>query len=118
MTKKEIAKSFSEGKFKPNYQFLSDKLIWEIIGEGENIFSGKGDIIDYCTQIGKYFESVKTDFKTLNVIEGKSKIAVNGTAKFIRENETINFTQSCDIYEFDKDGNVEKITSYCIAKRN
>ena len=50
--------------------------------------------------------------------KGKDKIVVNGTAKFIRENETINFTQSCDIYEFDKDGNVEKITSYCIAKRN
>jgi SnoaL-like domain len=115
MTKIEIAKAFSNGEFEMTYNFISDNAEWIVIEEDK--FIGKQAIIDNCEQVGNYFQSVTTDFKTLNIITDGNKVVINGTAEFLRNNKRVSFVSACDIYEFEKDNQIKKITSYCIQSK-
>lgn len=115
MTKIEIAKAFSNGEFEMTYNFISDNAEWIVIEEDK--FIGKQAIIDNCEQVGNYFQSVVTDFKTLNIITDGNKVVINGTAEFLRNNKRVSFVSACDIYEFEKDNQIQKITSYCIQSK-
>ena len=44
-------------------------------------------------------------------------VVVNGTAEFLKDGKQISFISACDIYEFNEDKKIEKITSYCIEKK-
>lgn len=115
MTKTELAKAFSNGEFELTYDYIADDAIWNVIEE--NIFAGKNAIVDQCNQVGAYFKSVTTDFKTLNVIQDENLVVVNGTAEFLRNNQRVSFVSACDVYEFNDSGKIQKITSYCIQSK-
>lgn len=114
MTKKEIAKAFSNGEFEKTNKFISDTAIWTVVEE--DTFIGKKAIIDNCEQVVSYFQSVTTDFKTLNIIAEGNKVVINGTAEFLRDNQRVSFVSACDVYEFDDNNQIQNITSYCIQK--
>ena len=111
MTKIEIAEAFSKGEFKKTYEFISENAQW-IVVEDDN-FIGKQAIIDNCEQVGKYFKSITTVFKTLNTVADNSKVVVHGTAEFLRNDIRVSFVSACDVYEFNYNNKIEKITSYC-----
>ncbi len=115
MTKPEIATAFSNGEFNKITDFIADDALWEVIGEDKYV--GKSAIIDNCNQVGQYFRSVTTNFKTLNVIPENNKVVVNGTAEFIRDGKRISFVSACDLYEFNDRDQIQKITSYCIQAK-
>lgn len=115
MTKIEIAKAFSNGEFEKTYKFISDIAEWTVIEDDK--FIGKQAILDNCKQVGNYFKSVETDFKTLNIIADRHKVVINGTAEFMRENKRISFVSVCDIYEFNEKNQIQNITSYCIQSK-
>jgi ketosteroid isomerase-like protein len=115
MTKTEIAQAFSNGEFELTYNFISDRAEWIVIEEDK--FVGKQAIIDNCEQVGNYFKSVTTDFKTLNIIAEGNKVVINGTAEFRRENKRVSFVSACDVYEFDNNNKIINITSYCIQSK-
>lgn len=115
MTKTEIAKAFSHGEFEKTYNFIADNAQWIVIEE--ETFTGKQAIIDNCEQVGTYFKSVKTDFKTLNIISDGNKVAINGTAEFLRDNKRVAFVSACDVYEFNNQNQLQTITSYCIQSK-
>ena len=118
MTRTAIAQSFSEGHFTDHPECLSPTVEWEIIGDGEARLTGKDAVEGYCREVGAYFASVTTEFRTANVIEQDGKVCVNGTARFLRDGALLNFVRSCDIYEFDSTGKIARITSYCVARRD
>jgi len=115
MTKTEIAKAFSNGEFEMTYIFISDNAEWTVIEE--DTFVGKQAIIENCEQVGSYFKSVTTNFKTLNVITDGNKVVINGTAEFLRENKRVSFVSACDIYVFNDNNQIQSITSYCIQSK-
>lgn len=115
MTQKQIAEAFSNGKFEVAYPYLADNIEWTVVGE--NVFKGKNAVIQNCEQTANYFKSVTTNFKTINVIEETNRIAINGTAEFIRENKRVAFISACDVYEFNGNNELQKITSYCIQEK-
>jgi ABC-type taurine transport system substrate-binding protein len=115
MTKTAIAKAFSNGEFEKTYDFIAKNAEWIVIEEDK--FTGKQAIIDNCEQVGKYFKSVTTNFKTLNIIDGGNNVAVSGTAEFLREGKRVSFVSACDVYEFNEDSQIQKITSYCIQSK-
>jgi len=115
MTKTDIAKAFSNGEFEKTFDFLSDNAEWTIIEE--NSFTGKEAIIDNCEQVGNYFKSVTTIFKMQNIIADGNKVVINGTADFLKDNIRISFVSACDIYEFNDNNQIQKITSYCIESK-
>mgnify|MGYP000928131597 CR=1 FL=1 len=112
MNIKEIAVAFSNGKFESVYPDLSENIIWNIAGE--RILSGKAEVIEYCNGVAEYFKSVTTNFTTYNVIVSEDRVSINGGAEFIREGKIISAVESCDVYEFDNNGKLLKVTSYCI----
>lgn len=116
MTKAELAQAFSLGEFDKTSPFIADNAVWTIVEE--NTFIGKSAIINNCDHVSNYFKTVETEFKTLNVIEDKNKVVVNGTAAFMIDKQCISFVSACDIYEFDEQGSIEKIMSYCIQSKN
>lgn len=113
--KTAIAKAFSNGEFEKTYDFIAKNAEWIVIEEDK--FTGKQAIIDNCEQVGKYFKSVTTNFKTLNIIDGGNNVAVSGTAEFLREGKRVSFVSACDVYEFNEDSQIQKITSYCIQSK-
>ena len=118
MTRTAIARSFSEGRFTDHFERLSASVEWEIIGDGEARLTGKDAVERYCREVGAYFDSVTTEFRTANVIEQDDQVCVNGTARFLRDGNLLNFVRSCDLYEFDSTGKIARITSYCVARRD
>jgi len=115
MTKAEIATAFSNGEFDRTNDFIAHDAIWEVVEE--DMFVGKNAILENCDQVGQYFNSVTTNFKTLNVISEGTKVVVNGTAEFIRDGKRVSFVSACDLYEFNDSNQIQKITSYCIQAK-
>ena len=113
-TQREIAESFSNGNFELTFPYLSENIIWSIIGE--NLFKGKSEVVANCRQISAYFQSVQTDFKTDDIIETDHKVVIRGTGEFIRDGKRVNLITACDVYEFNDHDELEKISSYCIPE--
>lgn len=38
-------------------------------------------------------------------------------AEFLRDNKRVSFVSACDVYEFNDDNQIQKITSYCIQSK-
>jgi hypothetical protein len=115
MTQKQIAEAFSNGNFELTFPYLADNVQWTVIGD--NYSDGKQAVILYCNQITNYFNSITTNFKTINIIADKNRVAINGTAEFIRNGERINFVSACDVYEFNDNNELQSITSYCLQNK-
>jgi hypothetical protein len=116
MTQKQIAEAFSSGNFELTYSYLADNVQWIVVGE--DYFGGKKAVMDNCGQVASYFKSVTTNFKTINIIADNNRVAVSGTAEFIRDNKRVNFVSACDVYEFNDNNELQTITSYCIQDKN
>lgn len=114
-SKKEIAELFSNGKFAEVMDFLSDRIVWNVVGE--STFKGKEEVKENCEQTAEYFKSVQTDFKTDQVILSDKTVIVIGTAEFRREGKRVNFISACDVYDFNDKNEIEKISSYCIPEK-
>ncbi len=114
-SKIEIAALFSIGKFENVIAYLNDVIVWNIIGE--QILEGKKAVKENCEQTGAYFKSVQTDFKTDDIIASGDKVIVTGTAEFKRDGKRISFVSACDIYEFNENSEIVRITSYCIPEQ-
>jgi len=116
MTQEQIAEAFSNGNFELTYLYLADNVQWTVIGEG--YFDGKKAVMDNCGHVASYFKSITTKFKTINIIAAKNRVAVSGTAEFIRDGKRVNFISACDVYEFNDNNKLQTITSYCIQDKN
>jgi hypothetical protein len=112
---REIAEAFSNGNFEQTFPYLSEDIVWNVIGE--NFFKGKSDVVENCRQTAEYFKSVQTDFKTEDVIVADNKVVIRGTGEFFRDGESINFIIACDVYEFNEKNELAKISSYCIPAK-
>lgn len=115
MTQKQIAEAFSSGNFELTFPYLADNVQWTVVGD--NFFEGKQTVMDNCGQIASYFKSITTNFKTINSIAGNNRVAINGTAEFIRDGNRVNFVSACDVYEFNNNNELMTITSYCIQDK-
>lgn len=115
MTKTAIVIAFSNGEFEKTYNFIANNAEWIVIEEDK--YTGKQAIIDNCEQVGNYFKSVTTDFRTLNIIADANKVVINGTAEFLRDGKRVSFVFACDVYEFNFENQIQKITSYCIQSK-
>lgn len=115
LTLKQIAESFSGGQFDKVYQHLSNNIRWNVVGE--NSFVGKKAVIDNCEQVASYFKAVTTNFTTGNIIVDNNRVAIDGTAEFVKDGKRVSFVWACDVYEFNDQKELEKITSYCIQEK-
>ena len=113
-SQKEIAEAFSNGDFELTFPYLSDSVIWDIIGD--KLLKGKNEVLENCTRTSEYFKSIETNFKTEDIIATDNKVVIKGMGEFFRDGKSINLISACDVYEFNRNGELEKITSYCIPE--
>lgn len=111
-TKEEIATAFSHGNFEVTFPYLSEAIIWTVIGERE--FQGKASVVANYNQTAKYFSSVETKFESLDLIAAKNKVVIQGSGEFLKDGKRLNFISACDVYEFNDSNELTKISSYCI----
>lgn len=111
----EIATAFSNGAFSTVYTYLHDNIVWHVIGE--SVYTGKAAVMAQCEQTAAYFQSVTTIFTTETTITDDRKVAVSGTAEFIRDQQRIAYVKACDLYFFDEEGKLVSIHSYCIPEK-
>lgn len=116
MTKREIAESLSGADFEQVKDKLAENIEWNMYEES-NFIKDKQAVIEFSDKVKEYFQSITTNFETIGIIEGEDKIAIYGRAEFIRDGKTVNSVNSCDVYEFDADGKVFKVHSYCNSKK-
>ncbi|MGD1840005.1 MAG: hypothetical protein ACFB0B_03790 [Thermonemataceae bacterium] len=114
-SQKEIAIFFSNGNFELTYPYLSEKVEWNIIGE--NQFKGKSNVIQNCEKTTQYFKAVQTNFKTEDIIISGNKVMIRGIGEFLKDGEKVNLIKACDVYEFNKNSELEHIYSYCIPEK-
>lgn len=115
MTNLEVAEAFSSGKFEQTYDRLADNIEWTVFGE--KVLQGKDQVLAECQEVKEYFNSITTDFTNYNSIGNGNRIAINGHALFIREGKTVAEVNACDVYEFDEEGLITAIKSYCINEK-
>jgi len=111
----QIAINFSLGKFELVYDYLSEDIILNIIGEIRLL--GNAKVIEHCTRISEYFNSVDTKFTIINKVIAENTIIIIGTAEFSKDGKRISFVESSDYYKFDGSGKMIEIKSYCISEK-
>lgn len=115
LTKKEIAESFSKGKFDITFPYLAEGVTWRIVGDKELV--GKSEVISNCQKASDYFNLVQTIFTTEEVIKDHNKVVIKGSGEFIRHGERVNLIAACDVYEFNDNNELASISSYCIQDK-
>jgi len=115
LTLQQIAASFSVGDFEKAYPYFSENITWDVVGE--NSFTGKKAVMENCEQVAVYFKSVTTRFTTANIIADNNRVAIDGTAEFLRDGKRVAYVWACDVYEFNEQQQLQKITSYCIQEK-
>jgi len=115
LTQKQIAEAFSTGNFEETYPYLSENIEWRVIKNFER--KGKKEAIEQCEKTAKYFASITTDFKQLDVIESSNKVVITGTAELSKNGKRIEFISACDVYDFNDETQLQKITSYCLVEK-
>ena len=115
MTIKEVATAFSSGKFDITYPHIATNAHWTIVGDSGYV--GKNAIEEQCKKVAAYFKTVDTLFSLHRVIVDSTQVVIEGTAEFSKNNKRLSFVYACDLYEFDKDYRLTKITSYCIPQQ-
>lgn len=116
LTIQQIATAFSSGVFNKVYPYMADDITWDIVGE--NSFVGKEAVVDNCEQVAAYFQSVTTVFTTANTLVDDKRVAINGTAEFLKHGKRVAYVWACDVYLFNDKKQLAKITSYCIQAKN
>lgn len=116
MTKREIAELLSGADFGKVKDELAENIEWNMYEE-PTFIKGKQAVIEFADKVKEYFKSITTNFETTGVIEDDNKIAIYGKAEFIRDGKTVNSVNSCDVYEFDEEGKVLTVNSYCNSEK-
>jgi hypothetical protein len=111
-----VARLFSGGKFEQVADRLSDDVEFHIYEDQKHLM-GKSEVLAFCRGIAAYFASVETEFKESGSVACEGKVVIYGYGEFKRDGVLVNAVHSCDIYEFDADGMIIKIHSYCNSRQ-
>ncbi|RZM28800.1 MAG: hypothetical protein EOO88_07490 [Pedobacter sp.] len=110
------ARLFSGGKFHQVAGALSDDVEFHIYEDKKHLI-GKSEVLEFCKSIAEYFVSIETDFKECGNVVGDDKVVIYGYGEFKKGGELVNAVHSCDVYEFNDDGMILKIHSYCNSQQ-
>lgn len=111
LTNSQIAEAFSRHDFQSVYEYLSDTIVWDIVG-GEQC-AGRENVIEACESSAQYLATVSTHFLKFRVLSAEGYVVVDSTAEYSSAGQPPAIIASCDIYRFS-DGNITEITSYTI----
>lgn len=115
LSNREIAESFSAGKFENAFPYLAEDVVWKIVGDTEIV--GKSQVVENCQQANNHGELEQNIFATDQIIKENNKVVIKGSGEFIRDGKRVNLIAACDVYEFNEQSQIIAISSFCIAEK-
>ncbi len=112
-TNRSISELFSQGKFSSVYEFFSEDMEWNIVGNTR--IKGKQSVVDFCSQMMIEMESAV--LTNDNIIEAGNQIVIEGKCSYFNAGGQKSFVNYCDIYSFEGHA-IKRIHSYCIEADN
>jgi hypothetical protein len=107
----QIAETFCNWKFTLTYPYMADGIKWNIIGREELV--GREAVIAHCEKSARFLETVAPTSPKLKIYRAENRVIVEGSARFIDQENQVSSVASCDIFQFS-DGRLVGITSYVI----
>ncbi|MHA4893320.1 hypothetical protein ACXZ1K_01110 [Pedobacter sp. PWIIR3] len=111
-----VARLFSGGQFDEVADRLSEEVEFHIYEDHKHIL-GKAEVLKFCKGVSRYFATIDTDFRESGSLVGENKVVIYGYGEFKKEGTLVNAVHSCDVYEFNERGMIEKIHAYCNSKQ-
>lgn len=107
----QIAQQFSLGHFTQLHSYISDDIVWEIIGERS--LTGKETVLHHIATIETSFRNTPHLFTIEHTHICQNFIIIQGEATF-HSAGLDQVIRACDIYKFNQGSQILRIQSYCI----
>lgn len=111
MNTKTIAESFSSHAFAQTYPHLADEVRWVV--PGRDPIEGRDAVVAACERTLAEVATTATLDRFVSVADATTA-AVDAVGRYVGADGTPSLASSADIYEFDADDRVVRITSYAV----
>ena len=111
LSTEEIARAISSHRFDDAMPYLSEDVVWELVGE--DVLVGKQAVVDACASVAAELRGTETSFDQFKVITGPASVVIDSVAGYRAAEGSLSRVASCDIYDFIG-GQVTHIRSYNI----
>ena len=107
----EIARAISGHRFEDATPYLSENVVWELVGEA--VLAGIQAVVDACASVAAELREGETSFEQFTVIAGPASVVIDSVAGYRAADGSLSRVASCDIYDFTG-GQLTHIRSYNI----
>ena len=113
MSTQQIAEAFSSHRFTEVYDHLHDAVTWVL--PGQDAIVGRDAVVAACEAalIG-FAELTSTSFDRFISVGGADVAAVDAIGRYEQADGAVSVVSSADVYEFDEQGRLVRITSYAV----
>jgi limonene-1,2-epoxide hydrolase len=110
MTNSDLARAFSEHRFRETYDHLTDDVRW--VNAGASTETGRDAVVAACEAASAEMAASTLERLRLVVADGGDAVAVDTLTRYT-EGSVSTTVASCDFYEFEGD-RIAAITSYAV----
>lgn len=106
-----IAEAFSRHRFDEAIPFLSDDVVWSLVGGAA--ITGKSAVAAACESTTAELENVTTAFTRFRTVVGRDCVVIDSIGEYTDASGEKSVVASCDLFDF-ADGRIVAIRSYNI----
>ena len=108
-----IAEAFSGHRFPETYDSLAPDVVWVLPGQAS--IEGRDAVIAACdSSAAEMAQLASAEFSRFVSVASDRTAAVDAVGRYTSPDGSLSVVSSADIYEFDGDGSVTRITSYAV----
>jgi limonene-1,2-epoxide hydrolase len=110
MTNADLARAFSDHRFRDTYDHLADDVRW--VNAGASTETGRDAVVAACESATTELAAATLERLRFVVADGGDVVAIDTLTRYTEGSSTTTVA-SCDVYEFDGD-RIAAITSYAV----
>lgn len=113
MDTRQLAEAFSAHRFEEVYERLAESVTWVL--PGQESIDGRAAVVAACRGAAEAFAGMAgTSFERFVSVGDASTAAVDAIGRYEGADGSVSVVSSADVYEFDADGMLVRITSYAV----
>ena len=113
MSPRQVAEAFSSHRFDEVHDRLHDDVSWVLPGQDPIV--GKPAVVAACTEAAAGFAGLASaSFDRFVAVGDDTTAAVDAIGRYEQADGTVSVVSSADVYEFDEQGRLVRITSYAV----
>lgn len=111
MDVRQIAEAFSGHRFTETYDHLAESVCWILPGQGR--IDGRAAVVRACDDSAAEMSDLTgVVFTRFVSVAGERVAAVDAIGRYRSPDGSVSVVSSADIYEFDDEGLLARVTSY------